>query len=64
MTELKAWLTQLKTEKPELNNFITKLEPFFSEVGFDASKFEKAINLGLKKIETDISASFNPNKDA
>lgn len=64
MTDFKPWLTQLKTEKPELSDFITKLEPFFSETGFDSVKFEKRINIGLAKIETDISESFNPKKDA
>jgi len=35
MTDFKPWLMQLKTEKPELSDFITKLEHFFSKTGFD-----------------------------
>jgi hypothetical protein len=54
MTELKDWITGLKIEKPELNDFVTKLEGFISDNGFNSSKFEKAVELGLQKKEEEI----------
>ena len=38
--EFKDWLTQTKTEKPDLTEFITKLDPFFTDSGFNANEFE------------------------
>lgn len=58
MAELKDWIAGLKTEKPELNNFVTKLEGFISDTGFNASKFEKAVEAGLQKKEEEIKKTF------
>lgn len=60
MTDLKTWVDQLKTEQPELSDFITKLEVFISDIGFNSAKFEKAVDTGLKNIETKVIKSFNP----
>jgi hypothetical protein len=58
MTELKNWITKLKTTKPELNDFVTKLEGFISDTGFNALKFEKAVEIGLQKKEEEIRKTF------
>lgn len=58
MAELKDWITGLKTEKPELKDFVTKLEGFISDTGFNALKFEKAVELGLKMKEEEVKKSF------
>jgi hypothetical protein len=54
----KDWITKTKTDKPELTDFITKLEVLISDTGFNASKFENAVEIGLKKIETDLNKLF------
>ena len=58
MTELNEWITKLKTEKPELTDFITKLEGFISDTGFNATKFEKAVETGLLKKEEEVRKTF------
>lgn len=58
--QFQDWLTQTKADKPELNDFITKLEPFFIETGFNANEFERRIIVGLKKFDTDIVNLLNP----
>jgi hypothetical protein len=58
MVELKDWITILKTEKPELKDFITKLEGFISDTGFNAAKFEKAVETGLQKKEEEVRKTF------
>ena len=54
MTELKDWIAGLKTEKPELIDFITKLEGFISEAGFNTSKFDNAVAIGLQRKEEEV----------
>lgn len=54
MIEIKDWITGLKTEKPELNDFVTQLEGFISDTGFNASKFEKAVETGLQMKEEEV----------
>jgi hypothetical protein len=58
MTELKDWITALKIEKPELSDFITKLEGFISDTGFNTAKFEKAVESGLQKKEEEVTKTF------
>lgn len=58
MAELKDWITRLKTEKPELNDFVTKLEGFISDTGFNALKFEKAVETGLQIKEEEVKKTF------
>ncbi len=58
MTELKDWIAALKTEKPELNDFVTKLEGFLSDTGFNSLKFEKAVETGLQKKEEEVRKTF------
>lgn len=57
--DYKDWIAKTKEEKPELSEFISKLEVFISDVGFNSLKFEKAIEKGLEKIETSIIESLN-----
>ncbi len=63
MTELNEWITKLKTEKPELNDFITKLEGFISDTGFNATKFEKAVETGLLKKEEEVRKTFKADAE-
>lgn len=58
MTELKDWIAGFKSEKPELNDFVTKLEGFISDTGFNTSKFENAVNIGLQKQEEKVKKTF------
>lgn len=61
MVELKDWITELKTEEPELRDFISKLEGFISETGFDILKFENAIETGLQTKEEEVKKTFTLN---
>jgi hypothetical protein len=64
MTELKDWITKLKTEKPELNDFITKLEGFISDNGFNTTQFERAIDKGLQLKEEEVKKTFIKNVES
>ncbi len=54
MSEIKDWLSITKQEKPELSDFITLLESYFSEAGFNASEFEKVVDTDLKSVENQV----------
>ena len=64
--DFKQWLLQTKLDKPELSDFITRLDTFFTDTGFNSVDFERKIDLGLKKIEKDventIKIELNENK--
>ena len=62
--EFKDWLKQAAIEKPELSEFVTKLNSFFTDAGFNAAEFEKKVASGLKKIDSDITNSINPQINA
>jgi hypothetical protein len=64
MTELKDWIAELKAEKPEQCDFITKLEAFISDTGFNAVKFENAVKNGLQKKEEEIIKIFKPDAES
>ncbi len=63
MIELKDWITELKTVKPELSDFITKLESHISDTGFNIAKFEKAVETGLQKKEEEVKKTFTTNAE-
>ena len=54
MSEIKDWLSTTKQEKPELSDFITLLDSYFSEDGFNASEFEKVVDKDLKSVENQV----------
>jgi hypothetical protein len=54
MSEIKDWLSTTKQEKPELSDFITSLDSYFSEDGFNASEFEKVVDKDLKSVENQV----------
>lgn len=58
--DFKSWLNQTKIDEPDLASFITKLEPFFSNVGFKGTVFERKVTLGLSKIDSDIDELLKP----
>ncbi len=62
--KIEAWLQEAKLDKPELTNFINKLERFITDSTFNVEKFEKAIETGLKKKELEIIKSYTKEKDA
>jgi|LSQX01.1.fsa_nt_gb hypothetical protein len=64
MTELKDWIAELKTEKPEQSDFITKLEAFISDTGFNAVKFENAVKSGLQKKEEEITKTLKADAES
>jgi hypothetical protein len=61
--EFKTWLDQTKTEEANLEIFITKLEPCFSDSGFNGLEFERKVNIGLQKIDTEIDELLKPESD-
>lgn len=58
MAELKDWISGLKTKKPELNEFVTRLEEFISDTGFNTSMFDKTVEEQLQIIEEDVKKNF------
>lgn len=54
MPEIKEWLSTTRQEKPELSDFITLLERYFSEDGFNALEFENAVDAELKSVEDQV----------
>ena len=54
MSEIKDWLSITKQEKPELSGFITLLEGYFSEDGFNALEFENTVDAELKSVENQV----------
>lgn len=58
MKDINNWIIDLKTEKPELNDFITKLEGFISDTGFNITKFENAVAIGLQLKEEEVKKTF------
>lgn len=51
MSEIKDWLSTTRQEKPELSGFVTSVEGYFSEDGFNASEFEKEVDANLKSVD-------------
>lgn len=64
MKELKDWIAELKAEKPEQSDFITKLEAFISDTGFNAVKFENAVKNGLQKKEEEITKTLKADAES
>lgn len=62
--EFNNWLNQTKIDEPELEAFITKLEPFFTDSGFKGDVFERKVTLGLKQIETEVEQALKPDLNA
>jgi len=58
--DFNSWLNQTKIDEPELEPFITKLEPYFSHTGFKGNVFERKVTLGLNKIDTEIDELLKP----
>ena len=58
--DFKNWLANLKIDEPKLDSFITKLDPFFTETGFNGNEFEKKVHLGIRKIDLDIDKLLKP----
>ena len=64
MSEINDWLNTTKQEKPELSDFITLLESYFSEVGFNASDFEKRVDKDLNLMEMQVKKLFKEDEHA
>lgn len=58
--DFNGWLNQTKIDEPDLDSFITKLEPYFSDVGFKGTVFESKVTSGLNKIDSDIEELVKP----
>lgn len=58
--DFNSWLNQTKIDEPDLASFISKLEPFFFNVGFKGTEFERKVTLGLSKIDSDIDELLKP----
>lgn len=52
--DFNSWLNQIKIDEPELESFITRLEPLFTEVGFKCSEFERKVTIRLDKIDSEV----------
>jgi hypothetical protein len=55
------WLDQTKISKPELNEFIIKVEPMFSDSGFNGTELERRLTNGLKQIDAEFINPTNPS---
>jgi len=62
--DFKSWLNQTKIDEPELNSFIIKLEPYFTEIGFKGDVFERNVSTGLSKIDFEVDELLKPEPDA
>ena len=62
--EFKDWLSHTKTDVLELAEFISKIEPFFIESGFNASEFEKRVAIGVNTIDKQVEKSLMKEDDA
>lgn len=62
--DFRSWLTQTKIDEPDLDEFITKLEPFFTDTGFNGLVFERKVTSGLQKMDTDIDELLKPESNA
>jgi hypothetical protein len=60
----KDWLQKTKSEDHSLSTFITKLEPFITDLGLNSTKFESAIELGLEQRDSAVKKSLIPEKNA
>ncbi len=58
--DFKSWLLQTKIDEPKLSAFITKLDPFFTETGFNGTEFERRITFSLRKLDSDIDELLKP----
>ena len=61
--DFKSWLEQTKDNEPRLSSFIPKLDPFFTDSGFNGSEFERRITIGLRKIESEIDELLKPESN-
>lgn len=55
--EVKEWIEKLKSDSPELRDFVLRLESYISETGLNVAKFEAAVSTGLKKAEESINTN-------
>jgi hypothetical protein len=62
--DFNSWLNQTKIDEPDLESFITKLEPYFSDVGFKGNVFERNVTVGLKNIDLEIEDLLKPEPNA
>ena len=58
--DFKNWLTQTKIDESKLSAFISKLEPFFTETGFNINEFERKVTAGLHKIDSEVDELIKP----
>ncbi len=63
MQPLNDWLTQVKTDVPELKDFIIEVESFFSDTGFNVNQHEKALETTLKAFKDEVKESFKTEDD-
>lgn len=63
MPDFKNWIVDVKNDHPTLKPFVTKLDKFFSDSGFNSSAFEKAVNIGLSEAENKAVESFTYKED-
>ncbi len=58
--EFKTWLDKTKIEEQNLEIFVNKLEPYFSDSGFNGLEFERKVTIGLQKIDIEIEELLKP----
>jgi len=62
--DFKNWTEQIKTDEPDLKEFIEKLQPYLTDTGFNGQEFERKISLGLQKKEAEINELLKPEVNA
>lgn len=63
MGALNDWLTQTKTDVPDLKDFISEVESLFSDTGFNASQHEKELETKLKAFHNEVKESLKTEDD-
>ena len=58
---LEHWIETERVSNVESRSFLKKINPYFQETGFNAAEFERKVNIGLKKVESDIDNSLKPD---
>ena len=61
---IQEWINQEKTNTPNLSDYLTNIEPYITNTGFNAVLFERRVDNGIRKAESDIEEELKPIPNA
>lgn len=61
--DFNIWLSQIKNDNLELEPFLKRIEPFFTDSGFNINEFEKRVQIGIKTIDAEVDSYLTDNED-